>query len=76
MSASACPGGIPLEMTNAAMPWRVAPKSSLNRHGSPGGSEPAIVLQAAIGDTLQQGAPVADLHGGEVADAGVLGGRW
>ena len=27
-----------------------------------------IVLRAGIGDTLQQGTPVADLHGGEVAD--------
>ena len=34
----------------------------------------AIVLRAGMGDTLQQGAPVADLHGGEVADAAVLGG--
>jgi uncharacterized membrane protein len=33
-----------------------------------------IVLQAGIGDTLQQGAPVADLHGGEVADEAVLRG--
>ena len=33
-----------------------------------------IVLRASIGDTLQQGAPVADLHGGEVADAAVLSG--
>src|SRR5271166_4433997 len=33
-----------------------------------------IVLRAGVGDTLQQGAPVADLHGGEVADAAVLGG--
>jgi uncharacterized membrane protein len=33
-----------------------------------------IVLRAGAGDTLQQGAPVADLHGGEVADAAVLGG--
>ncbi len=33
-----------------------------------------IVLRAGIGDTLQQGAPVAALHGGEVADAAVLGG--
>ncbi len=32
-----------------------------------------IVLRAGIGDTLQEGAPVADLHGGEVADAAVLG---
>jgi uncharacterized membrane protein len=33
-----------------------------------------IVLQAGIGDTLQQGAPVAELHGGEVPDEAVLGG--
>jgi uncharacterized membrane protein len=33
-----------------------------------------IVLRAGIGDTLQEGATVADLHGGEVADAAVLGG--
>ena len=33
-----------------------------------------IVLRAVIGDTLQEGTPVADLHGGEVADAAVLGG--
>jgi uncharacterized membrane protein len=33
-----------------------------------------IVLRAGAGDTLQQGAPVAELHGGEVADKAVLGG--
>jgi uncharacterized membrane protein len=33
-----------------------------------------IVLRAGIGDTLQQGAPVAELHGGEVADEAVLDG--
>jgi hypothetical protein len=33
-----------------------------------------IVLRAGIGDTLQEGATVADLHGGEVADAAVLAG--
>jgi uncharacterized membrane protein len=33
-----------------------------------------IVLQAGIGDTLQQGAPVADVHGGEVTDEAVLRG--
>ncbi len=33
-----------------------------------------IVLQAGIGDTLWQGAPVADLHGGDVTDAALLGG--
>jgi uncharacterized membrane protein len=33
-----------------------------------------IVLQAGIGDTLQQGALVANLHGGEASDAAVLRG--
>jgi uncharacterized membrane protein len=33
-----------------------------------------IVLQAGIGDTLQRGAPVANLHGGEASDAAVLRG--
>ena len=33
-----------------------------------------IVLRAGIGDALQQEAPVADLHGGEVADTAVLAG--
>ena len=33
-----------------------------------------IVLRAGIGDTLRQGAAIADLHGGEVSDAAVLGG--
>ncbi|MGO9297510.1 MAG: DUF2254 family protein, partial [Streptosporangiaceae bacterium] len=33
-----------------------------------------IVLQVGIGNTLQEGGPVADLHGGEVTDAAVLGG--
>ena len=32
------------------------------------------MLQVGIGDTLQPGAPVADLHGGEVTDAAVLNG--
>ena len=32
-----------------------------------------IVLRARIGDTLQEGAVVADLHGGDAIDAAVLG---
>jgi uncharacterized membrane protein len=32
-----------------------------------------IVLRARIGDTLQKGAVVADLHGGDASDAAVLG---
>ena len=39
-----------------------------------GGGGAVIVLRAGMGDTLQQGAPVADLHGGEAADAAVLAG--
>ena len=33
-----------------------------------------IVLRARIGDTLQDGAVVADLYGGEASDAAILGG--
>jgi uncharacterized membrane protein len=33
-----------------------------------------IVMQAGVGDTLQHGAPVADLHGGDAADTAVLRG--
>ena len=33
-----------------------------------------IVLRARIGDTLQEGAVVADLRGGDASDAAVLGG--
>ena len=33
-----------------------------------------IVLRAGVGDTLQQGTLVADLHGGEVTDKAVLAG--
>jgi uncharacterized membrane protein len=33
-----------------------------------------IVLRAGMGDTLQQGAPVAGLHGGEMTDKAVLAG--
>ena len=32
------------------------------------------MLRAGVGDTLQQGAPVADLHGGEAADTAILAG--
>ena len=33
-----------------------------------------IVFRARTGDTLQEGAPVASMHGADVADAAVLGG--
>jgi uncharacterized membrane protein len=47
----------------------------LNRHrllDAPEGT--VIVLRARIGDALQEGAVVADLHGGDASDAVVLGG--
>ena len=37
-------------------------------------SSAVIVFRAGVGDTLQQGAPVADLHGADMADAGILAG--
>jgi uncharacterized membrane protein len=40
--------------------------------GATGGA--VVVLRARIGDTLQEGAVVADLHGAEASDAAVLGG--
>jgi uncharacterized membrane protein len=40
--------------------------------GAAGGA--VIVLRARIGDTLQEGAVVAGLHGGDASDAAVLGG--
>jgi uncharacterized membrane protein len=40
--------------------------------GAPGGA--VIVLRARIGDTLQEGAVVAGLHGGDASDAAVLAG--
>jgi uncharacterized membrane protein len=32
-----------------------------------------VALRAGIGDTLQEGAPLADVHGGDLDDAAVLG---
>jgi uncharacterized membrane protein len=40
--------------------------------GAAGGA--VVVLRARIGDTLQEGAVVAGLHGGDASDAAVLGG--
>src|SRR5260370_554814 len=40
--------------------------------GAAGGA--VIVLRARIGDTLQEGAVVAGLHGGDASNAAVLGG--
>jgi uncharacterized membrane protein len=67
----------PLPPRRRAVPWphRQATLQQLDLGrllAAAGGA--VIVLRAGMGDTLQKGAPVADLHGGEVADAAVLGG--
>ena len=56
-------------------PYRQAILQQLDlRHLLRAADGAVIVLRAGMGDTLQQGAPVADLHGSEVADAAVLAG--
>ena len=55
-------------------PHRQAILQQLNLHSLLDAADGAIiVLQARIGDTLQEGAVVADMHGGEASDAAVLG---
>jgi uncharacterized membrane protein len=55
-------------------PHRQAILQQLNLHRLLDAADSAvIVLRARIGDTLQEGAVVADLHGGEASDAAVLG---
>ena len=63
----------PLHRT-VTWPGRQAVLQQLDLRRLLGGSGTAvIVLRARIGDTLQEGAPAADLHGGDVTDAAVLG---
>jgi uncharacterized membrane protein len=55
-------------------PHRQAILQQLNLHRLlDAGDSAVIVLRARIGDTLQEGAVVADLHGGDASDAAVLG---
>ena len=63
----------PLRRT-VTWPGRQAVLQQLDLRRLAGASGTAvIVLRARIGDTLQEGAPAADLHGGDVTDAAVLG---
>ena len=56
-------------------PYRQATLQQLDLRRLAGAAGSAvIVLRVPIGDTLQQGEAVADLHGGDVTDAAVLGG--
>ena len=72
------PPAAPLPPLRRAVTWpgRQAILQQLNLHrlldAAAGGV--VIVLRAGIGDTLQEGAVVADLHGGDARDAVVLGG--
>ena len=69
--------GVPLPPQRRAVPWphrqAILQQIDLGRllRAADGAM---IVLRAGMGDTLQQGAPVADLHGGEVTDKTVLAG--
>ena len=68
----------PLPPLRRAVTWphRQAILQQLDLHrlldAAAGGA--VIVLRARIGDTLQDGAVVADLHGGDASDAAVLAG--
>src|SRR5580693_9345231 len=71
------PPAAPLPPLRRAVTWpyRQAILQQLDLHrlldAAAGGA--VIVLRARIGDTLQAGAVVADLHGGDAHDAAVLG---
>ena len=63
----------PLHRT-VTWPGRQAVFQQLDLRRLLGASDAAvIVFRARIGDTLREGAPAADLHGGDVTDAAVLG---
>jgi uncharacterized membrane protein len=70
------PPAAPLPPLRRTVTWpgRQAVLQQLDLRRLAGASGTAvIVLRARIGDTLQEGAPAADLHGGDVTDAAVLG---
>jgi uncharacterized membrane protein len=71
------PPAVPLPPLRRAVTWphRQVILQQLNLHrllDTAGGT--VIVLRARIGDTLQEGAVVAGLHGGDASDAAVLAG--
>jgi uncharacterized membrane protein len=73
--ADRSPATLPPVLRAVTWPHRQAILQQLNLRGllnaADGGA--VIVLRARIGDTLQEGAVVADLHGGDASDAAVLG---
>jgi uncharacterized membrane protein len=70
------PPAAPLPPLRRAVTWpgrqAILQQLNLPRLASVAGSA-VIVLRVRIGDTLQEGAVVADLHGGNASDAAVLG---
>jgi uncharacterized membrane protein len=71
------PPAAPLPPLSRVVTWphQQAILQQLDLHRLAGAAGQAvIVLRARIGDTLQEGAVVAGLHGGDADDAAVLGG--
>jgi uncharacterized membrane protein len=72
------PPGAPLPPLRRSVAWphRQAILQQLDLHqlaGAAAAGGAVIVLRARIGDTLQDGTVVADLHGGDASDVVVLG---
>jgi uncharacterized membrane protein len=74
---AARPSAAPPPPLRRAVTWphqqAILQQLDLSRLAGAAGSA-VIVLRARIGDTLQDGAVVADLHGGDASDAAVLAG--
>jgi uncharacterized membrane protein len=70
--------GAPLPPLSRAVTWphqqAILQQLDLHQLAGAAASGAVIVLRARIGDTLQEGAVVADLHGGDASDAAVLAG--
>jgi uncharacterized membrane protein len=71
------PAAAPLPPVRRTVTWprrqAILQQIDVHRLSSAAGSA-VIVLRARIGDTLQDGAVVADLHGGDASDAEILAG--
>jgi uncharacterized membrane protein len=72
------PPGAPLPPLRRAVAWphrqAILQQLDLRQLAGADAGGAVIVLRARIGDTLQRGKVVADLHGGDASDAVVLGG--
>jgi hypothetical protein len=72
------PPGAPLPPLRRAVTWpngqAISQQLDLHRLLDAAAGGAVIVLRARIGDTVQEGAVVADLHGGDASDTAVLAG--